>query len=272
MTSPAQTAANRRNSKKSSGPRTAEGRARSSANALTHGCYATRTDAITAGILGEDLGEVETLLDAIVDELDPQTPLEQIAAETVACRILNRARVDRLTAPIAEGVAPIGGRSVDLDSAQFQYRLGVDLNTALDVLDGDSDHPVDWPWLIDRVRFIEPAGRGFDVTQTWPDGQTRPPLTVAEWKSTCARLLEQCFDDLANTRDAAVSKIALFKDLADAEERAVRAAQAQQLLEHFERTTHLGDRVDRSFTKALDTYRSIRANRLDPSTNEPAEA
>lgn len=107
MTTPAQEAANRRNAAKSTGPRTDEGKARSSANALTHGGYALRVDAITASIPGEAPDEVQALIDAIIDELDPLTPLEEMAASTVATRILNRMRVDRLTAPLAEGVAPI---------------------------------------------------------------------------------------------------------------------------------------------------------------------
>ena len=37
MTSPAQAEANRRNARRSTGPRTAEGKARSAANALKHG-------------------------------------------------------------------------------------------------------------------------------------------------------------------------------------------------------------------------------------------
>ena len=64
MTSPAQTAANRRNAQKSTGPASDHGKARSSANALRHGGYATRNDAITASILCEDPDEVAGLIDA----------------------------------------------------------------------------------------------------------------------------------------------------------------------------------------------------------------
>jgi hypothetical protein len=54
-----------------------------------------------------------------------------------------------------------------------------------------------------------------------------------------------------------------YRDDALAEGRAERAEQAQRLLDHFERTTQLGDRVDRSVTKALDAYNKLRASRPD---------
>jgi hypothetical protein len=274
MTTPAQEAANRRNAEKSTGPNTDEGKARSSANALKHGGYATRVDAITASILGEAPDEVQALIDAIVDELDPHTPLEQMTAETVAARILNRMRVDRLTAPLAEGVAPVGGPSISPDSHFYQYQYGVLLNIALDALDGDdadADCKIDWGFLIASLRVLEPGGHGFDERQTLPDGTTRPPQTVAEWKASCALLIDRCFENRAEAREFAVFKIRFFRDLADAEARAERAKQAQQLLEHFERTTQLSDRVDRSVTKALDAYRDICANRPDTPPAEHEE-
>ena len=171
MTTPAQVDANRRNARKSTGPRTAEGKARSATNALRHGGFA-RADVITASILGEDHDEVQALIDAIVDELDPQTPLEQIAANTVATRILNRTRVDRLTAPLAEGTAPVGGRSIDIGSKRFQYGYAADLYFALDSLErdseDDSDAEFDWSWLFNRLRTLRSSGPGFDIVQSSP--------------------------------------------------------------------------------------------------------
>jgi hypothetical protein len=242
-------------------------------NALRHDGYANRTDAITASILEEDPDDVEALIDAIVDELDPQTPFEQITAETVAARILNRMRVDRLTAPLAEGVAPIRGRSIIPDSHQFQYQYGVSLHIALDAIEGDTDADckIDWSLLLACLQVLEPGGRGFDSVQSWPDGMTRLPLTVAEWKATGARLIEECFGDYIEAREFAVSKIQLYQDLADVEARDERAAQAKQLLEHFERTTQLGDRVDRSVTRAIDAYRDACANRPDTPPVHPEE-
>jgi len=55
---PAQVAANRSNVQRSTGPKTAEGRSRSSQNALRHGIYARQGVAVTCGPFEEDAVEV----------------------------------------------------------------------------------------------------------------------------------------------------------------------------------------------------------------------
>src|SRR4051794_39012661 len=105
MTTSAQQAANERNAKLSTGPRTQEGKDRASRNSLRHGAWATRLDMVEASILREDLVEVQLLIDALVEELAPTTPLEFAQARVVAQRIVNQRRVDRLTAPLVEGQA-----------------------------------------------------------------------------------------------------------------------------------------------------------------------
>lgn len=69
--SPAQVAANRSNANRSTGPRTAAGKDRSSRNAIKHGMYARSSLAITEGPFAEDKDQVEAFLDEISDDLDP---------------------------------------------------------------------------------------------------------------------------------------------------------------------------------------------------------
>jgi hypothetical protein len=262
VTTAAQTAANRRNAQKSTGPRTDEGKACSATNALRHGGYA-RANAITASVLDEDPQEIDTLIDAIVEELDPGTPMESIAAHNVANRILNQMRVDRLTAPLAEGTDPEGNWEIFVDGYRFKYQYGLDLDAALAAIDGkDIPSGFDWVWLIRRIQILEARGEWIEFVQTWPDGSTRLPQSLEEWIATASAAIHRNFEDLEEAQERA-DQMLMYRDEALAEERAERAEQAQRLLDHFERTTQLGDRVDRSVTKALDAYNKLRANRPD---------
>jgi hypothetical protein len=76
MASDAQIAANRRNAAKSTGPRTTEGKAAVSQNALKHGLLAR--DAV---IKGEDPGQFEFYRDRMLGELAPVGMMESVLAE-----------------------------------------------------------------------------------------------------------------------------------------------------------------------------------------------
>src|ERR1700687_163934 len=88
MPSPAQYAANRLNSAKSTGPATPKGKVRSSLNALRHG--------LTARVVilpSEDMAAYEAFSKEIVNSLGAQTPLERQFAHTVAD---NQWRINRI--------------------------------------------------------------------------------------------------------------------------------------------------------------------------------
>ena len=103
MATPAQMEANRRNAQKSSGPRTEEGKARSSRNHLSHGF----TSAAMV-IPGEDPEEYKALLADLLGEYQPATPTEQIYVERMVQNQWLSLRAVRLqtivlTATLTEG-------------------------------------------------------------------------------------------------------------------------------------------------------------------------
>lgn len=102
MTSPKQMAANRANSKLSTGPRSHAGKARSSANALTHGLTAER---IT--IAGEDPREFEKFLASIVEELEPCGLVERELVEHIAILLWRLKRVPVMEAAIIRERGPL---------------------------------------------------------------------------------------------------------------------------------------------------------------------
>jgi hypothetical protein len=80
VASPARRDANQRNAQQSTGPRTAEGKARSAANALRHGVLAERAIVLPH----EDLHDYEALVDTLRNDLDPVGSLEEWLAEQIA--------------------------------------------------------------------------------------------------------------------------------------------------------------------------------------------
>src|SRR5580700_3215853 len=78
MSTPIQTAANRRNAQRSTGPRSATGKAASRANSLKTGLYAR-----SQIIAGEDPAELRALADRYFLRWDPATPDESFLVSTL---------------------------------------------------------------------------------------------------------------------------------------------------------------------------------------------
>ncbi len=91
MATPAQIAANQRNSQKSTGPTSPDGKAASSRNRLSHGFASSATV-----MPGEDPAEFKALLDSLIDEFQPATVAEQILVEKLAVNTWLSQRAFRL--------------------------------------------------------------------------------------------------------------------------------------------------------------------------------
>jgi len=99
---PAQVAANRSNAQRSTGPKTAEGRSRSSQNALRHGIYARQGVAVTCGPFEEDTAEVADFLRDVLDALAPRDVLEVQRANRIAMLQLQERRLDGYEASLLQ--------------------------------------------------------------------------------------------------------------------------------------------------------------------------
>jgi hypothetical protein len=73
-----QLAANRRNARRSTGPRSAAGKAISARNAVRHGLLAQ-----TVLLPGEDPDELDALRDAIIERLEPDGAIELVLTDTI---------------------------------------------------------------------------------------------------------------------------------------------------------------------------------------------
>ena len=91
MSTPEQIAQNRKNAQSSTGPKTPEGKAKSSQNAVKHGFFA-KNDVIS----GEDLAFYEAHRQDIYDEYAPLTPTESVLTQRIASLTWRLMRADRL--------------------------------------------------------------------------------------------------------------------------------------------------------------------------------
>ena len=128
-TSAKQIAANRRNAKKSTGPRTPGGRAVSSRNAITHGLHACDI-ILKSPHLTEDRSQYEHLVDSLIDELKPKGVLqEHLVLKIANCLWRYRRVINAETAQI---------------NRQLEYAAeDIHRGHVLSILDDPDDHDPD---------------------------------------------------------------------------------------------------------------------------------
>ncbi|MFC1637217.1 hypothetical protein ACFL5Z_20555, partial [Planctomycetota bacterium] len=91
MTTQSQIAANRRNAKKSTGPRTAEGRAAVAKNATKHGLFACQNV-----VISENQADFDAFRDDMLAELAPVGTMESILAERIVSLTWRLKRAERM--------------------------------------------------------------------------------------------------------------------------------------------------------------------------------
>jgi hypothetical protein len=92
--SKAQIDANRRNARRATGPRTLEGKAIASQNAVKHGLTA-QSVLVSGGDCQENPAEFQIVCDAVYDGLRPEGPLEEMLADRIAIGFWRKRRAWR---------------------------------------------------------------------------------------------------------------------------------------------------------------------------------
>ncbi len=113
MTTQKQIEANRRNSRRSTGPKTRTGKAESKMNAMKHGLLAEQV-----AVRGEDPVEFTRVLESLIDEVQPQGPLEEQLVERVAACMWRLRRLYRVEA----GILTHESLTIELDRAHDEVR------------------------------------------------------------------------------------------------------------------------------------------------------
>lgn len=111
MASEAQILANRRNAEKSTGPRTVEGKAAASQNAVKHGLLARR-----CVINSEDPEEFDAFREQMLGQLAPAGPMETVLAERIVSLSWRLKRAERMQDEVLDCLLAEEGESGELGS------------------------------------------------------------------------------------------------------------------------------------------------------------
>ncbi len=118
MATEKQTAANRRNAKRCTGPKTREGKFKSSLNALRHGLYSHNFVIKT-----EDADVFENFSKSFIDEFQPSTPSELENLKVLIITAWRRNRVTELTQlRINNAIDSVLATSGPIDAPQLTLR------------------------------------------------------------------------------------------------------------------------------------------------------
>jgi hypothetical protein len=242
-TSPEQVAANRANAKRSTGPRTKAGKARSRLNSLKHGFYLECTPYISQGLFAEDPKEVKARVKSVVRSMGPADARQATLMTGAAWGMERRRRIERYEAVLlgAAGNVDLADRRITavrpLTSKEIQCLFVLDALTSDKVLLRD-------------VALVELTGLGSDLL--WHDianfliklikpdhplanPETPRPKTEAAWRGVVEGLLQEAFVYPV----AAKRFVTGLFDILQVPERQQRAAElaAADSLKVMERTT-----------------------------------
>jgi hypothetical protein len=257
-------AANALNGRKG-GPKTPEGKRRSSRNAIKTGANAGPY-AITAGPFREDPEDLERFFNDVIADLKPKTVLEFEAARLLALEALGHRRVERyVAAALSELTAS-------------QPNTAQRLAPSLAALQADRD-PELLSWLVDRgapphadwfdtavdLQELDLVTRN-DVEAAVPglwDGKITP-TTQDQWRAAAEQLKTYIIAHKPEAITALKLRIAeSHPDVIRSEEAVLAQAVAQAVQRLFEegrldKLSAIQDRKSGSLRKALKTYKELR--------------
>lgn len=261
IVSEAQRHANKRNARKSTGPRTISGKARAAKNAMLHGLYSTQASAIPRGSLKENARDVQDFIGTRVEALEPRDAMEFGVAVEIARTMLKLARLDVYTAQLmcSDGkLSPEDMAAVAPTMDVAAFRLIGNTAEALSTHLFGAEGEVIWHQFEAWAKLIRYHRKGadLDVKDLWTAELT--PTTEDEWKRAFDALLRHCFKDKQEAMLWATDIAGVMDAKARyAQGRTYEVAAAKALNGTFETTNKHRARILRELEQLLSMYSTL---------------
>ena len=204
MATKRQIRANRRNARRSTGPKSAAGRAASSANALRHGLSA----ADTVVLPNEDLEVFERLQQGVFADLEPENTLQAVLAQRIVVLLWRLDRAARLEAELfvhgdlvshRDKLRAVPGRAAvrvalsrSYEGGEGEGEDGGTLAEAMDTLDEATD-------AVDNEILMQAPSAKVLVER---EASARAFDRLARYEGTLQRALHRTLEEFRRLRDA----------------------------------------------------------------------
>jgi hypothetical protein len=256
--SPRKAAANAKNARRSTGPRTEAGKQRSARNATKHGGYASTPLPIHRGAFAEDPVELAEYLEAIVQSLAPCDAIERAQAQRIAqCYVrgvrLNRYEAEVLSAPRPEDLPE---NQADRLESKFEHwrrvqqwlTTGDETGVAFDAL------------ALDLIRFASETNRFSWLLRRPPE-----PIDGSD-RETCETYLKVLFSHRVDAADWVAKQCLRAKREVQQQDGAV-ARTAEHFVAELNQLEVMRQRIARELERAQQQYNELKRRKL-PSHEE----